>query len=283
MRAHGPAWEDSVTRSKIVVLSCVLAGVAMLFPTDAQAQRRRIVRAAPRSVVVVGAGFYRPFFYDPWYGWGAPYYGWAPYYGYPPYGYPYGYNGAASLRLQVEPKHTEVFIDGYFAGTVDDFDGFFQRLHLEPGEHELQLYLPNYRTATQKIYLQPNATFRVKHEMQPIAAGETPDPRPVPPAGAPARGGYGPGARPDPSARPERSDRGSSFGTLAVRVQPLGADVIVDGESWNAPEGAERLTIELPEGEHRVEVRREGYAAYSNIVRVRRGETVTLNVSLVRE
>jgi hypothetical protein len=281
-----------VTRSRIVAISCALAAAATLFRADAQAQLRRVVRAAPRSVVVVGAGFYRPFFYDPWYGWGAPYYGWyPPYYAYPPYGYPYGYNGSASLRLQVEPKQTEVFIDGYFAGTVDDFDGFFQRLHLEPGEHELQLYLPNYRTATQKIYLQPNATFRVKHEMQPIAAGEAPDPRPVPPPGAPARGGYGPPAgRNQPgspasegAARPEPSDRSSSFGTLAVRVQPSGAEVIVDGESWNGPEGAERLMIQLPEGEHRVEVRREGYAGYSSTVRVKRGETATLNVSLVRQ
>jgi len=282
-----------VTRSKILVIACALTSAALLWPSDAEAQRRRVVRAAPvRSVVLVGGGyFYRPF-YDPWYGWGAPLYGWyPPYYG---YGYPY-YEGSASMRLEVQPKQTEVFIDGYFAGTVDDFDGFFQRLRLEPGEHDLELYLPNHRSVKQKIYLQPRGTFRVRHEMEPLAAGETPEPRPVPAPNAPARPGYDPLGRPDPDrdrGRPERagppetagrSQRSSAYGTLAVRVQPADAEVVVDGESWDGPADAERLVIQLPEGEHRVEVRREGFAEYSSTVRVRRGETATLNVSLVRE
>ena len=275
-----------MTRSTSLAIGCALATAALFLPADAQAQHRHAVHVAPsHSAVFVGVGFYRPWFYDPWYGWGAPYYGWYPPYGYPPYGY--AYYGASSLRLQVEPKETEVFIDGYFAGTVDDFDGFFQRLHLEPGEHDLELYLPNHRTAKQKIYLQPNATFRVKHEMQPVGAGEIPDPRPVPPPGAPPRGYSAPGPNQGgPEARPgrqESSDRSADFGTLAVRVQPAGAEVIVDGESWKGPEGSDRLVIQLPDGDHRVDVRREGYAGYSSTVRVRRGETATLNVSLVRE
>ncbi len=89
--------------------------------------------------------FYDPFFYDPWF----PYrYGW-----YPPYAYGQFYDRSASLRLQVSPRETEVFIAGYYAGTVDNFDGFFQRLHLEPGEHDVTLYLAGYRTVTQKILL----------------------------------------------------------------------------------------------------------------------------------
>lgn len=52
---------------------------------------------------------------------------------------PPAYPPDSSLRLQVSPKETEVFVDGYYAGTVDDFDGMFQRLHLERGEHEVAL------------------------------------------------------------------------------------------------------------------------------------------------
>jgi hypothetical protein len=281
-----------VTRSTILLTMCALTGAALLWPSDAQAQRRRVVHAAPvRSVVVVGSAFYRPWFYDPWYGWGAPHYGWYP--PYPVYGYPY--EGSASIRLEVQPRDAEVFVDGYFAGTVDDFDGFFQRLRLEPGEHDLELYLPNHRSMKQKIYLQPRGTFRVKHEMQPLAAGETPDPRPVPPSDAPRRGGYdalgrrapdsdrGRPERPGPEERPGQPQRSSAYGTLAVRVQPGDAEILVDGESWDGPADAERLVIQLPEGEHRVEVRRDGFGAYASTVRVRRGETATLNVSLARE
>src|SRR5205085_662367 len=89
------------------------------------------------------------------------------------------YGGGASLRLQVNPSNAEVFIDGYFAGVVDDFDGFFQRLDLAPGEHDIELYLPGHRSVHQKVYLQPGRTFRVKYTMPPLQAG---DPEPVRPA-----------------------------------------------------------------------------------------------------
>ena len=48
------------------------------------------------------------------------------------YGYGHGYP-AGELRLQVRPPHAEVYVDGYFAGLVDDFDGVLQGLRLEEG------------------------------------------------------------------------------------------------------------------------------------------------------
>lgn len=281
-----PAWEVNVARSKCLAISCAILTIALLWPAEVQAQRRRAVRVAPaRSVVVVGGYYHRPWFYDPWFGWGPPY-GW-----YPPYAYVGRYDGSASLRLQVEPEETEVFIDGYFAGTVDDFNGFFQRLRLEPGDHEVELYLPGHRSVRHKIYLQPTGTFRLRHVMQPLALGDTPDPRPAPPASpppgqrgpSPGPGGYGVPASAERPERGERAERETNFGALAIRVQPEEAEILIDGEAWEGPEAGERLVVELPEGEHRVEVRRDGYASYESTVRVRRGETATLNVSLVKE
>ena len=272
-----------------IALGAVLAG-SVLSPAEAQAQRRRVVvrRAPVRTSVFVGVGvapyYYRPYFYRPWF-----YDPWLPF-GYP-YGFyqPYGYYGrgydSASLRLQVEPKETEVFIDGYWAGTVDDFDGFFQRLHLEPGEHEVELYLQGHRSVRQKVYLQPNATFRIRHTMAPLAPGETPDPRPTTPARPQPRDRYDAFGRPERGERrepPDRPERGA-FGTLAIRVQPGDAEVLIDGESWEGPNTSERLVIDLPEGEHRVEVRKEGFANYTSTVRIRSGETRALNVSLTRD
>jgi len=120
-----------------------LAGSA---PADAQ-PRGGVVRVRPvrTQVVLVGGyygGFYDPFwFYDPWYG----YYG---QWGYPP---PYPYHSyrmdpGASLRIEVKPQEAEVYVDGYYAGIVDDFDGVFQRLPVTPGEHEIELYLDGYRS-----------------------------------------------------------------------------------------------------------------------------------------
>jgi len=46
-------------------------------------------------------------------------------------GYPYGYRYAppdAAVKFDVKPKEAAVYIDGYYAGLVDDYDGAFQRL-----------------------------------------------------------------------------------------------------------------------------------------------------------
>ena len=78
---------------------------------------------------------------------------------------------------------------------------------------------------------------------------------------------------------PGESDQ---YGSLALRVQPLDAEVIVDGESWQSPQ-AGSITLQLSEGAHRVEVRKEGYRTYTAEVRVRRGDTTAVNVSLSRQ
>jgi len=72
----------------------------------------------------------------------------------------------------------------------------------------------------------------------------------------------------------------SALGTLAVRVQPADADLIVDGEPWRGPEGPDRLLVQLPDGRHTVEIRKTGYRTYITEVDVHAGETTPLNVSL---
>jgi hypothetical protein len=49
-----------------------------------------------------------------------------------------------ALRLKVRPREARVSVDGYFAGTVDDFDGKFQKLQLEEGHHKIELLAPGY-------------------------------------------------------------------------------------------------------------------------------------------
>jgi hypothetical protein len=64
-----------------------------------------------------------------------------------------------------------------------------------------------------------------------------------------------------------------------MRVQPGDAEVAIDGERWEAP-GGERIVVQLSEGVHRVEVRKDGYRTYTSTVRIRAGDTTTLNVAL---
>lgn len=268
-------------RCRWLIVTCAVLAAGAIWPSDAAAQRR-VVRGRP--VVFVAARPYYPVFYHPFY---SPWYGWHPYdfywqrYPYPYY--PYRYDNTGSARIQVRPKDAEVFIDGYFVGTVDDFDGWLQRLHVEAGEHEIELYHPQYRTIREKVLFRPGGTLKIEYEMEPLPQGKPAEPRPVPSEGARARPAPG---RQDPYGPPPRrrgAPDGRESGAVAIRVQPLDAEVLIDGERWNAPEGDERLVVQLAEGEHRIEVRKEGYREFTTTIRVRRGETVPLNVSLTRQ
>ena len=216
------------------------------------------------------------------YGWYDPF--WSQRYPYPPPYRGYDYD-EASARIEVTPKDAQVFVDGYYVGTVDDFDGVLQRLHVRAGEHTLEIFKEGYRTIRERVDFRRGETYRVKFAMEPLASGEAAPARPAPDPKAPARD--------DRPARDERPDRmragpvpprGSVVRgdgrALAIRVQPDGATVLVDGERWDALDGREPLIIHLAEGTHRIEVQREGYRAYTAEIRVRRGETVPLNISL---
>jgi hypothetical protein len=268
-----------------------------LWPEEVFAQRRVYRRPPVRPRVVVGLGYGYPgyaHYYNPYwlgYGYGIGYgygfgygYGYGPYGPYPPYGYGYGYYGA-ELRTQVTPREAEVYVDGYLVGTVDDFDGIFQRLRVPLGEHEITIYKEGFRAVHQKMLFRPLESYNLRETMQPVAPGEAAEPRPTPSERAPESQGPPPrrrGAMPAPNDRtPDRGDRNADrFGAVAVRVQPADAEVIIDGERWDTPAGENRLLVELSEGTHRVEVRKAGFKTYNSTVTVRSGETVTLNVSL---
>ena len=126
-----------------------------------------------RIVMVPRERIYAPYVYDPF---------WGPYYPYSGYGaYPYAaVRPTADVRLEVVPKQTEVYVDGFFAGVANDFDGVFQRLHAAPGGHAITLHLDGYRTVTQNVYLRPDSTFKIQESMDKLPAGEASAPPPAP-------------------------------------------------------------------------------------------------------
>jgi hypothetical protein len=283
--------KGAVVRSKKYLPLLILVGVVALStlrPVAAEAQFRR------GRVVIHSGFFYDPLFYDPWFGFGYQY-GYPPY-PYPPYGYTRRFDVSASVRLLVTPKEAEVYVDGYYAGVVDDFDGVFQRLHVPPGDHEITFYREGYHTGRQKIYLAERSDQKLRYTLRPLAAGEANEPRPIAPPpqtdNEPDRypQQYPPQRRPPqrvpppdrmaPEPPPPPSGENSRYGTLSIRVQPGGAEVLIDGERWRGPENAERLVVQLSEGVHRVEVQKDGFQKYTAEVQVRRGETTPVNVSL---
>jgi hypothetical protein len=252
--------------------------------------QRTARRPSGRSVVVVRP-VVRPYYYSSFY---YPRYYWPYYYGgfydpffwgqyrYPPPYYGRYYDDTGSARLQVSPRNAQVYVDGYFVGVVDNFDGSLQRLNVDAGEHELQFHLEGYRSFSMKVLFVRGRTVKITHTMEPLGPGETQSvpPKPIETERTPPYGGTTVQGRPRQMPPPARPGRESDFGSLLLRVRPSDASVLVDGEPWTAPQGEDQFVIELTEGQHRVEVRKNGFQTYSATVRVRRGETVRLNVSL---
>jgi hypothetical protein len=109
-------------------------------------------------------GYYAPRYYGGGYYW-SPRPVYAVPYGYRPYGYRPGwsfnpsvshpggqvYGGQparytrshrpayGALRIVDAPRDARVFVDGFYAGEVDDYDGIFQRLNLEAGAHQIEV------------------------------------------------------------------------------------------------------------------------------------------------
>jgi hypothetical protein len=285
LKDAAPDGVTAVSRSfKSSLLITVIMMAVIAWPAQADAQRRG--HRGRGGVVVVGGGFGYPGFwlYDQW--WGP----WGPY-GRPwgPYGRPYPYyfdEFNASLKFDVKPKDAEVYVDGALAGQIDDFDGIFQSLKLRPGGHEIVVYRDGFRSVREELYLESFATRRLRFNLEPLAPGESQEPRPQPrPETEPPDR---PRARPMPPRIPDprvprpapREPQRTQFGTLSLRIVPADAEVYVDGERWAGPAGAERLTIELVAGRHRVEVRKAGLSSYSEEVLIRAGATLTLNVAL---
>jgi hypothetical protein len=134
------------------------------------------------------SAFYGPGFYDSYWwgsaGWGGAWGpGWGPGYG---YGYGGGYRGfgrgfdSGRLRLQVQPRDAEVFIDGYYAGQVDDFDGRFQGLELETGGYSVEIRKPGWEPLTFDVRVTPDRTTTYKGELIP-QRGDRPEPPPPQP------------------------------------------------------------------------------------------------------
>jgi hypothetical protein len=135
-------------------------------------------------------GYYNGF-YGCGYGWGCyPYsfglgyglysgIGWNPYVGDPldPY-YSGGYGGYSSgvyntresgnLKLKVKPRTAKVYVDGFYVGLVDEFDGAFQKLALNSGRHKVEIRADGFETAEFDVVITPEQTVTFQGDLKRI-------------------------------------------------------------------------------------------------------------------
>ena len=139
-----------------------------------------------------GGNIYYPYypwgFWGPGYGFGLGYLYYDPFYG--GYGYGYGdpwYGGGVrrrgwrrirpqpvvdrddgSLRLKINPKQAQIYIDGYYVGVVDSYDGAFQKLGVEGGGHKVELKADGYEPLQFEVLITPGETVTYKGEMKRV-------------------------------------------------------------------------------------------------------------------
>lgn len=227
-------------------------------------------------MAVTGRVFIGGYFYDPRFG---------PFPWWPRQTYPWYlpvYDRRAEVRLRVTPRDAAVYVDGFYAGIVDDFDGVFQSLPLPPGGHAIVLYREGYRTGQYNVYLRPGSRFTVRAALEPLPAGARSDLPPVMPAVPPPPDGSYQGPRTPPAVPlpPAPPAQAEGLGVLQLRVYPVAAQVAIDGAPWVSSEPGS-YEIQVPAGRHRIEVTLTGYQQYVGEIDVRDGETSPLNVSLV--
>jgi len=176
-------------------------------------------------------------------------------------------DGSGALRILVDPAAARVFVDGDYAGTVDDFDGMFQRLRVAPGRHEIVLELEGYQTVRFRVLVAPDQTIKLRYKMVE-GSGESVEELP---------GWNSAEAGAVPTERPREAVR---LGTLRLSVLPQDASVYIDGQFFGT--GQDLRSVPLPVGPHRLEVVMPGFRPYERDVEIDPSGYLTLEVSLDR-
>jgi hypothetical protein len=70
------------------------------------------------------------------------------------------------LQLRVQPRTADVFVDGMFAGTVDDFGGRSARM-VAAGPRRVEIVAPGYETLTFDVRVPENDTVTFTRDLEP--------------------------------------------------------------------------------------------------------------------
>ena len=245
----------------------------------------------------------------PWWGWG---WGWWPTVsvvaetGSPGSPAPRGEWGI--VKTDVQPEEAEVWLDGTYIGTADDFDGIPDFLYLRPGAYKVEFRLANYQPLSidvsiargeylnfgKTLALEPGKSaldaFPPDSKGMPHGRYFGPDGKQVSAApGASLDDESGPGGideSRDREARPRQSAvAGVDSGRLRFSVTPVDAAIYVDdryvgvGDDLN---GSPRGVI-VAAGTRSVTVTRPGFKSKTVDVEARVGQPVDVVVDLEKE
>ena len=104
-----------------------------------------------------------------------PYLGLGAYYGAPRTYYPSNYAYASDVGyvdLDVYPVEAEVYFDGEYIGTADEFDSSPGSLQVSPGRHTIEFELDGFLTSRVDLSVRPGATLRIPRNLRPWGSSD---------------------------------------------------------------------------------------------------------------
>jgi hypothetical protein len=63
------------------------------------------------------------------------------------------------VQLDIDPRRAQVFVDGTYAGLVEEFSGYFHHLELPAGPHDIAVVAPGYDPMSFHVLVSPGATM----------------------------------------------------------------------------------------------------------------------------
>ena len=75
-------------------------------------------------------------------------------------------DATAELKIAATPSRAAVFVDGQYAGHVDEFDGVGKAMLLTPGQHRLRIALPGYLPFDTMVDLRPQQKLKIQTDLE---------------------------------------------------------------------------------------------------------------------
>ena len=156
------------------------------------------------------------------------------------------------LKTKVKPANAAVYVDGQYVGHADQFNGPWQELFLNPGEHEITFTVVYFQDYSTRVSIQANQTAVIERQLEP--SGEQ---LPEPPLGIVK-------FRCDPMCK----------GAVLVNGRFIG-----HADEMNGP--MQRMVIEP--GTYKIELLQAGYQPVETTVTVEANQTSVVEAKIVSD
>jgi hypothetical protein len=74
------------------------------------------------------------------------------------------------VQLALEPRRAQVFVDGLYAGLVDDFAGYYRHLSLPAGYHRIEVFASGYLPLILDVTVVPDRTITYRQSLVGVSS-----------------------------------------------------------------------------------------------------------------